>query len=114
MNKTKSEPKMNKTELTNIKRKQVAVLLGGKCILCLKSFGKNFHFHHVEYREGEKKHSDFKSWISYTEYIIPIIQKIPDKFALLCNTCHRLISILQSIKDNARFERVVDLSRRSR
>jgi len=105
---------MNKIEKIKLKRKQVAELLGGKCILCLKKFGKNFHFHHIEYRIGEKIYSDFKSGTSYNEYVLQIIQKIPQKFALLCNTCHRLISILQSIKDDSRFERIVDLARRSR
>lgn len=105
---------MNKNDKIKLKRKDIAVLLGGKCILCLKNFGKNFHFHHIEYRSGEKKHSDFKLWIEYNEYVLPIIQKIPEKFALLCNTCHRLISILQAIKSDDRFERVVDLARRSR
>jgi len=61
-----------------------------------------------------KKHSDFVSWISYNEYILPVINYNPKYFALLCNTCHRLISILQSIKDDSRFERVVDMARRSR
>ena len=106
--------KMNKINKIKLKRKQVSIRLGGKCILCLKKFGKNFHFHHIGYREGEKKHSDFKSGTDYNEYVLPIISKIPAKFALLCNTCHRLISILQSIKDDSRFERVVDLARRSR
>lgn len=105
---------MNKLNEIKIKRKQVAVLLGGKCIICLKNFGKNFHFHHIEYRVGEKKHSNFKSWIKYNEYVLPIIQNFPTKFALLCNKCHRLISILQSIKDDSRFERVIHLARRSR
>jgi len=63
---------------------------------------------------GEKIHSDFNIWAQYNEYVLPIIQKIPEKFALLCNTCHKLISILQSIKDDSRFERLVDLARRSR
>jgi len=105
---------MNKIQKIKLKRKQVAELLGGKCILCLKKFGKNFHFHHIQYRINEKIHSDFNTWAQYNEYTLPIIQKIPEKFALLCNTCHRLISILQSIKDDSRFERVVDLARRSR
>ena len=105
---------MNKIDKIKLKRKTVAILLGGKCILCLKKFGKKFHFHHVQYRIGEKKHSDFSSWVQYNEYVLPIVQSIPEKFALLCNTCHRLVSILQSIKDDARFERVVDLARRSR
>ena len=105
---------MNKIKKIKLKRKQVAELLGGKCILCLKKFGKNFHFHHIQYRIGEKIHSDFNTWTQYNEYVLPIIQKIPEKFALLCHKCHRLISILQSIKDDSRFERVVDLARRSR
>lgn len=105
---------MNKINKIKIKRKEIANLLGGKCVLCLKKFGKNFHFHHIEYRDDEKKHSDFASWTSYSEYVLPIIKKIPAKFSLLCNTCHRLVSILQSIKDDSRFERVVDLARRSR
>lgn len=105
---------MNKIKHIKIKRAQVGALLGNKCNLCLKKFGKNFHFHHIGYRYNEKRHSDFKSWIKYNEYVLPIIQKLPEKFALLCNTCHRLISILQYIKDDARFERVVDLARRSR
>ena len=87
---------MNKIQKIKIKRKQVASLLGGKCVLCLKKFGKNFHFHHIEYRENEKRHSDFASWTSYNEYVLPIIQRLPDKFSLLCNTCHRLVSVLQS------------------
>lgn len=105
---------MNKINKIKLKRKQISDLLGGKCILCLKKFGKNFNFHHIQYRVGEKRHSDFKSWTDYNEYVLPIIEKIPTKFALLCKTCHHLITILQSIKDDARFERVVDLARRSR
>lgn len=105
---------MNKIKNIKIKRAQVGALLGNKCDICLKKFGKNFHFHHIKYREGEKRHSDFNSWFDYNEYVLPIIQSIPEGFALLCNTCHRLISILQSIKDDARFERVVNLARRSR
>lgn len=105
---------MNKINKIKIKRKEIAQLLGGKCVLCLKKFGKNFHFHHIGYRDNEKRHSDFSSWVNYNEYVLPIIQRIPDKFALLCNTCHRLVSILQSIKDDVRFERLVDLARRSR
>ena len=105
---------MNQIQIIKEERKQVAELLGGVCVLCLKKFGKNFHFHHIGYRKGEKKHSDFSSWYLYSLYVLPIIKKIPDKFALLCKTCHQLITILQAINDDLRFERVVDLARRSR
>jgi len=105
---------MNKIDKIKLQRKQVAILLGGKCILCLKKFGKNFHFHHIGYRDNEKKHSDFTSGVRYNEYVLPIIQRIPEKFTILCNTCHWVITTLQSYKDNSRFERVIDLARRSR
>lgn len=105
---------MNRLNEIKLKRRQISILLGGKCVLCLKKFGKNFHFHHIQYRIDEKKHSDFTSWVRYNEYVLPIIEKIPEKFTLLCKTCHRLISILQCIKDDSRFERVVDLARKSR
>lgn len=108
------EEKMNQIQRIKNKRQQIAKLLGDHCVLCLRKFGKNFHFHHIGYRDNEKKHSDFKSWSDYNNYVLPIIEKIPEKFSLLCNTCHRLVSILQAIKDDSRFERVVDLARRSR
>jgi len=105
---------MNQIEIIKEERKKVASLLGGACMVCLKKFGKNFHFHHIVYRKDEKKHSDFNSWYLYNLYILPIIKKFPDRFALLCKTCHQLITILQAIKDDLRFERAVDMARRSR
>ncbi len=105
---------MNKLERVKIKRKQLQEKLGGTCYVCQKSKLRGMSFHHIIYRKGGKIHSDFKNWISYNEYVLPIIEKFPDQFALLCITCHRLISILQRIKDNDRFERVIDMSRRSR
>ena len=105
---------MNYIEKYKEQRKRTARLFGSKCFLCEKKFGKNFHFHHIAYRKTEKKHSDFGNWMRYTMYIIPIIEQDPGRFALLCHTCHHLVTILQKIKDNDRFERVVDLARRSR
>lgn len=105
---------MNKKEKIKQQRKNAAKLYGNRCKLCLKIFGKGFQFHHIGYRDNELKHSDFKSWYDYTMYIIPIIFGRPDGFALLCKTCHRLVTILQQIKDPDRFERVVSLARRSR
>ena len=105
---------MNQMSIVQQKRKCTAKLFNNICYVCEKKFGGKFHFHHVQYRNGELKYSDFKSWVQYNEYVLPIIQKIPDKFALLCNTCHRLISILQSIRNGDRFERLVKLARESR
>ncbi len=96
------------------RRSNVASLLGGSCCICGKKFGKNFHFHHIQYVIGQKKHSDFKNWLDYNDYVLPLIIQKLEQFSLLCKTCHHLITILQSIKDEMRFERVVDLARRSR
>jgi len=105
---------MNQIQIIKEERRQVAALLGGECVLCLKKFGKNFHFHHIQYKENEKKHSDFKSWFHYNNYTLRIIKKCPERFTILCKTCHHLITILQAFNDDSRFERVVDLARRSR
>ncbi len=105
---------MNKQQEIKQKREQTAILFGNKCQMCLKKFGKDFHFHHIGYRDDERKHSDFSSHYEYSLYVLPIIQKIPDEFALMCKKCHHLITILQAIKNNQRFERVVDMARRSR
>ncbi len=104
----------NKIKESQLERAETAKLFDSKCFLCFKQFGKNFHFHHIGYRSNEKKHSDFETHYSYTMYILPIIEKNPKSFSLLCKTCHHLITILQQIKDTDRFERVVDLSRKSR
>ena len=105
---------MNKQEEMKIARKEAAGLFADKCEICLKKYGKNFHFHHIGYRDNEYKHSDFSSQYEYTMYMMPIIEERPVDFALLCNTCHRLVTILHVIKSGPRFERVVDLARRSR
>lgn len=105
---------MNKIKETKIEREETAKLFDSCCYLCLKKFGKKFHFHHIGYRVDEKKHSDFDSHYEYTMYILPIIEKNPDRFSLLCMTCHYLITILQGIKSQDRFNRVVELARNSR
>ena len=105
---------MNQIQKIKEERRQVAALFGSVCFVCKKSIRKGMSFHHIEYRDKELKHSDFTSWIEYNEYVLPIIQKIPEKFALLCNKCHRLVSILQMIKSDTRFERLVKLARASR
>lgn len=96
------------------KRIEAAEALGGRCAICEKKFGKRFQFHHVYYPDGWLVHSDFSSNARYNEYILPKIVTNPEIFRLLCHTCHRLVSIIQSIKDDGRFERLVATARESR
>lgn len=105
---------MNQVEATKEKRKKVSKLFNEECFICRKKYGKNFNYHHLTYRKGELDHSDFRDSYKYNDYILPIIEKMPDKFALLCKQCHRLLGFLQRTKDDDRFERLVDLARQSR
>ena len=111
---------MNQTEIVKQERKQVAELFNSECCVCLKEFGKSFHFHHIGYREGEKKYKDFKdhssqqqNWIDYTKYILPIIRKYPKEFALLCQKHHKFVEMLIKLKDD-KFEKLIELATRSR
>lgn len=111
---------MNQTEKIKEERRQVAILFGSICSVCSKPFGKAFHFHHVSYREGEKTYKCFKehssqqrNWIDYTNYILPIIKKYPEEFALLCQKHHKFVEMLIKLKED-KFEKLIELARRSR
>lgn len=111
---------MNQLDKIKLERKQVAKLFDGECNVCIKKFGKGFHFHHISYREEEKTYKDFKdhlnqqqNWIDYTKYVLPIIRKYPDEFALLCQKHHKFVEMLIKLKDD-KFEKLIDLARRSR
>ena len=95
-------------------RQQAAQLYHNRCYVCHKAYGKQFQFHHIVYLRTDKKHSDFTNWYDYAEYVHPVILADPGRFCLLCHTCHRLVSIMQHIKDDERFSRLVLLTKISR
>lgn len=105
---------MNRLLSVKLYRKRVAKLFNSECYICKKNFGKHFNFHHIEYRKDEKIYKDFKNGTYYNEYVLPIIEKNPDKFALLCKSCHRMLGYLQNIKSDSRFWRLCHLSNLSR
>jgi len=110
---------MNKLNEIKQQRKKIAEILGGRCKVCCKKFGKAFHFHHVVYRLGEKTYKDFessksiKNWIEYTEYILPIIKQYPKEFELLCQKHHRFVEMLIALKGN-KFKKLITIVKRSR
>ena len=89
-------------ELKSLKMKVGKILHTHRCFTCKasdtvdrnwkKSGRGGFTAHHLEYREGEKTHSDFpktlKGRIEYYIYLIPIIKRFPKMFRYLCNKCH--------------------------
>ncbi len=88
--------------LITLKKKIGTILHTHRCYTCKasdtiqrnwKKVGRGgFTAHHLQYREGEKIHSDFpktlKGRISYYIYLIPIVRKFPKAFRYLCNKCH--------------------------
>jgi len=94
---------MNQSQQLIILKKEVGTILHTRrCFVCKasdtvdrnwKKKGRGgFTAHHLEYREGEKIHSDFaktlKGRIEYYNYLLPIIKQFPKKFKYMCNKCH--------------------------
>lgn len=87
---------MNKKEMVKKYKRQVATeLFNSECYVCHKRYGKNFHFHHLTYKDNEKTYGDFKNNYSYQLYILPIIEDRPLDFELLCNRHHYLVEQLE-------------------
>jgi len=104
---------MNKKETVKKYKRQIAMeLFSSECYVCHKRYGKNFHFHHLTYRVGEKVYSDFKNNDDYQLYILPIIENRNLDFELLCNKHHYLVEQLKRFR-HERLERLFDVVRRS-
>ena len=69
-----------------------------KCKVCHKKFGKHFTFHHKRYLASDKIYSDFKTTYDYNLYVLPIIDKDPNRFVLLCKGHHTLVEKLKRFK----------------
>ena len=95
-------------------RFRAAQQYGLQCFVCHRPYGPRFQFHHVEYPSGWKTYRDFKTNAKYNEYIMPRIMEHPDVFLLLCKSCHELVSAVQRVRGQGKFERLLDACRRSR
>lgn len=89
---------MNQKEEIKKYKQQVAELYNSECYICKKKFGKRFTFHHKKYYNTEKTYKDFKNASRYQFYILPIIQKRPEDFALLCFKHHYIVERLKRFK----------------
>ena len=84
-----------------------------KCAVCHRKYGKYFVFHHKRYLNSDKIYSDFKDTYAYNEYVLPIVRKDPNRFALLCKKHHTSVERLKMFtKEN--FERLIKVAKESR
>lgn len=83
---------MNRKDRLSQERKRVAQkCFGGVCFFNPnEKFGKGFQFHHIDYAD-DKRHSDFKNPLDYQEYILPRIEKEPERFICTCKKHHGFI-----------------------
>tara|TARA_B100000029_G_scaffold212506_1_gene210533 strand:+ start:2000 stop:2395 length:396 start_codon:yes stop_codon:yes gene_type:complete len=84
-----------------------------KCGVCHRKYGKYFVFHHKQYLDSDKIYSDFSDTYAYNEYVLPIIKKDPNRFALLCKKHHTSIERLKMFTPE-NFERLIKIARESR
>lgn len=106
---------MSKKDIVDKLRREVAAMpqFDLKCAVCHRKYGKYFVFHHKRYITGDKIYSDFKHTHAYNEYVLPIIKKDPNRFALLCKKHHKVVEMLKMFKDE-NFERLIKVTKESR
>ena len=103
--------KQKEKEIIQQRKQHVADrIYGNVCAGCTKKYRKGFGFHHLEYREDELTHRDFKNTFEYQNYILPIIESRPLDFKLLCNKCHYVIENWKRY-NSEKFERLVEIVR---
>ena len=93
--------KMNNRKLTEILKGELTRMPAFRrgCAVChCKSHPRGMTFHHTNYKNNEKIHSDFPSGyagtLQYYRYMRPIIFKEPQRFSYLCTPDHQIITRL--------------------
>ena len=106
---------MSKVDIINKLKREVAAMpqFDLKCAVCHRKFGKYFVFHHIRYLDSDKIYSDFSDTFAYNEYVLPIIKKDPNRFALLCKKHHKVVEMLKMFKKE-NYERLIRVTNESR
>jgi 5-methylcytosine-specific restriction endonuclease McrA len=70
-------------------------LFGGKCSLCGRTDGyEKFHFHHVLYHDEDSAYKRNSKALWTRLLRVKEAQAHPERFVLLCQSCHRLVTHL--------------------
>ena len=106
---------MSKKDIVDKAKRDVAAMpqFDLKCGVCHRKYGIYFVFHHKQYIDSDKIYSDFKDTYAYNEYVLPIIKKDPNRFALLCKKHHTSIERLKMFTPE-NFERLIRIAKESR
>lgn len=95
-------------------REAAAGLLGGRCHVCRRKFGKGFLIHHIRYSGAGDHYASFdKDSPEYAEHVLAEVTRRPRDFAVLCNSHHRMVEMLKGMHPG-KFEAMVVIVRASR
>ena len=78
----------DKRTMYRYKKRVAKKKFGGMCFGCYADYEPFFAFHHTKYMKDEKNYSDFSDTVYYNLYVLPIVEKNPERFRLLCDICH--------------------------
>jgi hypothetical protein len=83
--------------------------MGNKCYLCDQEKRNCFHLHHREYHPTESNYPRNSRSMYVRRKRLKEAQEHPERFALLCPTCHRLLhSLERSIINKERLSELLE------
>ena len=102
---------MPSKQLKQYKKRIAKQMLGGKCFVCGKNYGKGFVFHHIKY--DKSSYRDFKTADDYTKFVCDEVFNSPERFALLCRGHHHAVEQLKRYSQE-KFDNLMLLTLESR
>ncbi len=92
---------------------RIAALLGGRCEVCRKKYGKCFAIHHKRYLKTDARRGDYTNSKKYHVALEPFVARNRKRFSLLCNKHHHSVGFLSQMEKDRwlRLRRLVNESR---
>lgn len=82
---------------------------GDRCHVCGRT--DKLSIHHMWYLKSgdavDKKYTTSDKHVYYNE-LYPLVKSEPDRFRLLCNTCHKIVGLFQSLNSESRKRMLVE------
>ena len=84
-------------------------LYGDKCQVCGRT--ERLSIHHMWYLQGDKVDKKYTTGNKHEYYnsLYPVVKSEPNRFRLLCSSCHRVVGLVQSMKPESRKRMLVEI-----
>lgn len=77
------------------RRDKLEASMGNECYLCRQTKRSSFHLHHREYHPTESNYPRNSNSMNVRRKRLKEAEDHPERFALLCPTCHRMVTALE-------------------